>query len=417
MNIFISLIVIGLSIFIGYQLCLVGNAQRQRAKKQQELLLKPTDSTPKTAGLLEKTIMFKEVISVLKQLSQNISSYLNLNDLTKEIVATTHKILNTEICVVFILDETKEELSIFAATGIENAIIPQVRVKKGEEISGIAAKYNEVIVINDWEYKKELYNLKYEKFYKNSLVSLPLSVKDRVLGVLNVSNKKAGNNFTPDDIQILNLIAFEGAIAIQNFKLYEELQENYLKTIFALANTIDAKDPYTRRHSQNVAKYAVAIAEEMKLPLWLIENIKHASLLHDIGKIAIKDAILKKPERLLDEEYLQIKVHSSKGEEIIKSLPFLKEEAKIIRHHHERFDGKGYPDGLKGEDIELGARIVAVADFFDAITSDRPYRKALGLDEVKSELNKNKGTQFDPTISNCLLKILEKNPTLINNPL
>lgn len=405
MHMVINLFTILLSIFIGYQLSNILTAQKEKLKKKALLKLAQPES------LLEKTIMLKEEISILKQLSQNISFYLNLDDLSRKIAETTCKILDVEICVLLILNEASEELSVVADIGVEHKLVDKIRIKKGEEISGIAAKYNEIIVNNDFEQKKGGYNLKYEKFYKNSLVSLPLSVKGRVLGILNASNKKSGSPFSPDDVQILNVIASESAIALQNLKLYEELQENYLKTIIALANAIDAKDPYTRRHSQNVTKHAVAIAEEMKLPAQTIEDIRRAGLLHDIGKIGIKDEILFKPGKLTEEEYLQIKTHPLKGEEIIKSLPFLAGATGIVRHHHERFDGKGYPNGIKGENIELGARILAVADSFDAITTDRPYRPALSLQEAKNELNKNKGAQFDPEVVDCFLRVLEKNPS------
>lgn len=407
MLIFIFLIIILLSIFTGY--CLSDFSNRLREKK---VISVPKELTTETKDLLEKTIVLEEEISIIRQLVQNISSYRTLKDLAEEIVKTTCKILNSKICALLLLDDTTEILSIIASIGIEDKLARETRIKKGEEISGLVAKYNVIKIINNLEKEVSLSRLRYDRCYKNSLASLPLYVKDKMLGVLNLSDKKTGNPFSPDDVKVLNVISLESAIAIQNFKLYEELQKNYLNTIISLANAIDARDTYTHRHSQNVTAYAVHIAQEMKLPTQIIENIKHAGLLHDIGKIGIKDEILFKNKNLNDEEWLQIKMHPSKGEEIIKSLPFLAEIAGIIRHHHERFDGQGYPQGIKGENIELGARILAIADSFDAMTSDRPYRKALSLEEAKNELLKGKGAQFDPRIVDYFLQILEKEPHL-----
>lgn len=408
METFVLLIIISLSILIGYHLSNFLNKRKGGKSKP-----KPQQLTAETANLLEKTIMLEEEISILQQLSQSISSYQNLNDLAKEIIEATCKILNLEICVLLLLDDNTNTLSISASVGIEDKYLDNTRIKKGEEISGVVAKYNVVKIINDMEKEARLYQLKYDKCYKNTLISLPLCFKDKVLGVLNASNKKSGMPFSPDDAKILNVVALEGAIAIQNAKLYDKLQKNYLNTIISLASTIDARDHYTHQHSKNVTKYAVRIASEMKLPTQIIENIRCAGLLHDIGKIGIKDEVLLKAGKLTDEEYLQIKTHPLRAEEILKTLPFLAKVTAIIRHHHERFDGKGYPDGIKGEDIEIGARILVIADVFDAMTTNRPYRNALSLDESKDELAKNKGTQFDPCIVDYFLQILEKEPNLI----
>ncbi|MCM8820029.1 MAG: HD-GYP domain-containing protein, partial [Candidatus Omnitrophica bacterium] len=166
-------------------------------------------------------------------------------------------------------------------------------------------------------------------------------------------------------------------------------------------------------HSENVTRYSVAIAEEMKLPYKDIETIKQAALLHDIGKIGIRDEVLLKTAKLDEREYEQIKTHPLKAQQILESLSFLKDISAIIRHHHERFDGKGYPDGLSDVQIELGARIIAVADTFDAMTTDRPYRKALTLEEAIEELQKAKNTQLDPEIVDYFIKILKTNPEIL----
>lgn len=409
------LIVILVSMVIGY---LLSNLRRR--KKHSALI--PSKSYPplsteelpsKEEESLEKKLMLEESIEIIQKLTQAISSSFSLDDLAHEIVRTTAQILNVEICTLLLLDEKGEKLSMAAGVGIDQDLINTTTILNGEEISGTATKFNETIIINDLEKKRSLYNLKYDVCYKNSLISMPLSIKNKTIGTMNLSSRKIGKPFSPVDITLIRIIALESAIAIQNLKLLEEQQKSYLNTIIALASAVDARDPYTYRHSNNVTKYSVRMAKEMKLPYRAIENIRQAGLLHDIGKIGISDAILSKNGKLTDEEYLQIKTHPAKGEGIIKSLPFLNEIAKIIRHHHEKFDGKGYPDSIGSEIIEFGARILAVADSFDAMTTDRPYRKALTLEEAKNELLKNKNTQFDPRIVECFLQILEKEPTLI----
>jgi len=187
-----------------------------------------------------------------------------------------------------------------------------------------------------------------------------------------------------------------------------KLKKTYLDVIHALAFAIDEKDPYTHDHSKNVARYAIAIGKEMGLSEGEIDIIERASLLHDLGKIGIPDYILTKPGRLSPQEWEEIKQHPLKGAKIIEPLEFLNGDVKLILQHHEKFDGKGYPNGIKGKSISLGARIMAVADSLDAMSRNRPYRKALTKQKIIIELKKGAGTQFDPKVVDALLKLLQK---------
>jgi len=197
-------------------------------------------------------------------------------------------------------------------------------------------------------------------------------------------------------------------LARRSFELYTKMRKVYLDTIRALAAAIDAKDPYTKGHSERVAETAVILAQELNLSDREIENIEYTALLHDIGKIGIKDKILSKKGSLTDQEFDKIKEHTIMGAKIIEPVDFLKNSYKAIYHHHEKYNGKGYPDGLKSEDIPILARIIAVADAYDAMGSDRPYRKKLNKDKILKELNDQSGKQFDPEVVKALISILDR---------
>ena len=185
----------------------------------------------------------------------------------------------------------------------------------------------------------------------------------------------------------------------------QKIRASFFNAITALAYALEAKDVYTSGHSQRVTEISVAIAEHLGLPKETIEKIRLAGLVHDIGKIGIRESVLNKPGNLTEEEYEHIKLHSETGERILKPIVDDEEILKAVRHHHERYDGTGYPDGLKGEQVPRLARIIAVADTFDAMTSERPYRKALTKEAAYAEVERCRGTQFDPQAADAFLEV------------
>lgn len=194
-------------------------------------------------------------------------------------------------------------------------------------------------------------------------------------------------------------------------RLYEDLRSTYMRTIKVLAHAIDARDHYTHSHSENVAKYAVIIAEEMHMPVEQIEMLREACELHDLGKIGVEDNILSKPSQLTEKEWESIKCHPLIGAQILEPLTFLNDVIDLIRQHHEHYDGTGYPAGLKGEDILLGARIINLADAYEAMRSARSYRREpFSKEAAISEIKKNSGTQFDPKVVDAFLKVVDKLP-------
>jgi putative nucleotidyltransferase with HDIG domain len=191
---------------------------------------------------------------------------------------------------------------------------------------------------------------------------------------------------------------------------HQELRTAYIQTIRALAEAIDAKDAYTRGHSERVAVYSSRLAREMGLRKEMIERVYFSGLLHDVGKIGVPDAIITKPDRLTEAEYLEIQKHPEIGAKILEPVEFLQHITPCVRHHHEWFDGssRGYPAGLRGDQIPLPSRVILVCDTVEAMTSDRPYRKAMPLETVVRELHKYAGSQFDPTCVEAFLRLLER---------
>ncbi len=179
-----------------------------------------------------------------------------------------------------------------------------------------------------------------------------------------------------------------------------------MNSITALAHALDAKDSYTNGHSERVSRISVSIGKELKLTPELIDKIRIAGLIHDIGKIGIPESILRKPAGLTAEEFRVVQSHCEIGERILRPVVDDEDILKMVRYHHERCDGKGYPDGLVGDAIPVGARIICVADSYDAMSSDRPYRKSMAADAVKSELEKNRATQFDAEAAQTIVKMM-----------
>ncbi len=236
-------------------------------------------------------------------------------------------------------------------------------------------------------------------------LSILLTKNQDIVGLLVLGPKKADLPYSSADLSLLKTVANQLAVAADNSRLYERTRELYLSSIRTLAATVDAKDPYTRGHSERVAAYARAIAEALAMEREDVEAIELAGILHDIGKIGIPDSVLQKPGRLDPDERLLIMEHAALGAKIVSENSSLMPLAPLIRHHHEWFNGEGYPDGLEGSEIPLGSAIIAVADTFDTMTTDRPYRSAPGREEALAELGRCSGTQFHPEIISVFLKL------------
>lgn len=240
----------------------------------------------------------------------------------------------------------------------------------------------------------------------DGIMAIPFNIRNEPFGVLLLGGKIGQKAFDGEDEFILKFLAEKATLNIENIALYDNIRQSFMATLMALVSAIEAKDPYTQQHSSRVTEYASAIALRMGCSREDLQRIASAAPLHDIGKIGVSDSVLNKPGRLTDEEFKHIQIHPLTGVNIVSPLGLDPEEIAVIRNHHERWDGRGYPDRLRGQDIPKLARILAVADSFDAMNSDRAYRKALPPPVCIRELKNGTGTQFDPAVVETALEVL-----------
>jgi putative nucleotidyltransferase with HDIG domain len=239
-----------------------------------------------------------------------------------------------------------------------------------------------------------------------SVMCVPLAAKETRLGVLYVDTTDARRKFGDRDLELLAAIGAQAGMTIDRARLIESLESLFIGAIRALVASVEARDRYTRGHSERVTAYSLAITDVLGLPDHDREIVELSGLLHDVGKIGVPEAILNKPAKLTDEEFAIIKLHPGQGAEIVKNIRhrFIAEVSLAVRHHHERWDGKGYPDGLPSEKSCRTSRILAVADTYDAMTSDRPYRKGFPAEKAVAVLREAAGTQLDPEFVGAFLE-------------
>ena len=237
---------------------------------------------------------------------------------------------------------------------------------------------------------------------------VPLNIRSKVFGVLAVSVLDGDTRFSEKDLYYMSFMTNKAAYAIENIALYENIYENLFATLYAFVKAIEARDPYTEQHSNRVTRIAIALCQAMGGSEEEQDILNVAGQLHDIGKIGIRDDILLKPGRLTEEEFRIIKEHPVIGANIVERLGLWDREKNIIKCHHERFDGTGYPDGLAGENIPILGRILSVADVYDAIASDRAYRMKMEESKILQIMYGGSGTQFDPEVINVFRSLYEK---------
>lgn len=352
-------------------------------------------------------------LQAVRDVRDIIGSPYEFEDIVQQVAEALQHTLGTTDLAILLFDGDNQELS-GLGYGLEFGMQKQIKASAKAGIAGWVVHHDKPLIVNDvinnplWE--SEVY--KDTSLFVRSIMCVPLISHRRIIGVVEVFNKLNGNDFTEYDLGILIPIANTAAIAVESSRTQKSLIEEVKSTIKALAAAIDAKDPYTCGHSQRVVQYSLMSGRSLSLCRKELEIIEYAGILHDVGKIGIPDAILSKRGPLTAEEYLAIRKHPVISTNIIYDIPFLEPVRDIILHHHEKYNGSGYPDGLIGEDIPMGARLLAVADAYDAMTTDRPYRAALSERHAIIELRKYIGKQFCPLAVDAFLFALETEPGL-----
>ncbi len=355
-----------------------------------------------TIKLQEENLLFSRLIS-LHEVTKELASTLEVSDLNNKFLDFSLRMVNADGGALLFIDqggklaitETAGE-SYSAAYWLEQPFVAAARL--------VVRQQEPVLVDNGTPLPSD--SLLPLPGDLRSLLSYPLKTPSRTIGVLNLVRRNEHDPFSNLDKEIINVLASQASISIENVRLYHNIRDNYLKTIRAFALAVEAKDEYTHGHSENVMKYTVVLAKHLGLPDHEIELVKYAGLLHDIGKIGISENILNKTGKLTVQEFEEIKKHPELGARIISDVPFLKSLVPMVLHHHEFYNGCGYPMKIAGTAIPFGARILSVADAYEAMTSDRPYRRSLSEGVAADILFKERGKQFDPGVVDSFLDIV-----------
>jgi putative nucleotidyltransferase with HDIG domain len=350
----------------------------------------------------------------LFEVSKEIIGEVDPKRLLKLIVDISVKEAKADKVCLALIDESTGKLNVKEFYRVSLMFVNTFENIFNEDIAGFIFKDKKPFLITP-EVKLPL---ELEKAMRSEGVAygiyVPLTIRGNIIGLLGICRTSSEQPFTPSEEEFVSVLSGQAAVAIENAHLYKKLEQSYLSMIIALSGVVEAKDLYTDKHMKDIAEYSVEIANKLGLSDVDIENIRKAALLHDIGKISVPDHILMKPDKLSDEEMDIIKKHPSNGAKLIEPVEPLKHARELIKHHQECFDGSGYPEGLRGEDIPLGARIIAVADAFGAMTTDRPYRKALSIADAVEELERCAGTQFDPNLVKIFISVLQEKGILMN---
>jgi putative nucleotidyltransferase with HDIG domain len=353
-------------------------------------------------------------LETLMGLTHQLNSSLEMDDLLSTLILSVVGQLRVNSACLFLTDQREHPTQLTASTfkGIKEEQARSISFTYGGEFtrallptSGEEGRPMRLAEIeDDPALEAEVGSL----FAAGFTVVSPVLMKDRMTAILAVGEKVSGQEFLSADLEMLKSLSESAGIAIENARLFKDLQEAYVSTVRLLVSRIEEKDPYTHGHTERVAEYAVGIAKELGFPPDEMQRIQFGAFLHDIGKVHTQSDILQKPGALTEEEWMLVKAHPVRGAEMIRGVKFLERVTDMVRHHHERVDGKGYPDGLRGDQITVGAKIVNVADAFDAMTTDRPYRAGFTVEKAVEQMVDKSGTQFAAEIVDVFVAALKE---------
>ncbi len=368
----------------------------------------------------------------LVEIIVRLTTTLDRDDLLDRIMDYARELLDVEATSIWLRDPLTGDLMLHLATGNRRDEMKAKRLPAGHGIIGSVVATGRTVVVNDVQHDNRFYRKidQQSGFTSRAILCVPLrspriqlggergDVAEMVIGGAQALNPRSGSSFDAEDISLFETLASQAATVVRLSQLYAETDNLFSRIIDAITGAIDLKDPYTRGHSQRVSDFSVAISQELALPQEMIYRVRISSKLHDVGKIRIPDRVLKKRSRLNESEFRKMRLHPLYGLEFLREnglldLDLLRDSWQALAQHHERLDGKGYPAGLKGDEISLIGRIVAVADVFDAITSTRPYRPAMSVDQAFAILRAGAGAELDPRCVNALISAREKGQILV----
>jgi HD-GYP domain-containing protein (c-di-GMP phosphodiesterase class II) len=309
---------------------------------------------------------------------------------------------------LMLLNEESEELYVGAAMGLDETTMRKARVRVGESISGWVAKTGKPLLIRDIEDDTSFGRPNRPNYESRSLVSVPLRSGGRVIGVLNVTNKINLMPFGDNDAEVLEILADRAAFVLDKLKAYESVRGEFSSIVTSLQCLIDSRRFAFTKRGEETARLVVKLGRSMGLPEDDLRLLRYVSRIYDVGMVKVGDEVLRKRGELRPGEYESIKRHPEQGVDIMAPIEFLEKVKDAILHHHERFDGKGYPSGLAGEQIPLAARILAVVDAYESMVTERPYRRAMEREVAIEELMGCSGTQFDPRVVEHFIEIIGK---------
>ncbi len=347
-------------------------------------------------------------MKTLFSVSQDLNRVLESDELMRVVSLTLIGELQISSMALFSLEkENSEYFELLGVKGFSHERFGRVHINRSCNFTRLLAeeqKPRKIARNPDRSWARILPDLRLAVFE----YVVPITVKGTTKGLVFTGPKISGQEYSSYDKDMLTFIPNSAGIGMENARLLKQLQITYVSTLKTLISVIEAKDTYTKGHTERVASYAVAIADMLRLPEAVRRRVTFGALLHDIGKIGVMENILHKEGKLDAEEWEVLKSHPEVGARIVDKMEFLTGTSEIVKHHHESWDGKGYPDSLEGDEIPLGARIITVADSFDAMTTNRSYRKALSIDEAIERLEAGAGSQFDPEIVRIFVRHIRK---------
>ncbi len=318
----------------------------------------------------------KSRLSLVYEISRRAGQTPRLTQMLEQIIKMTQKTLNAAAASILLYRDNDQELYFEAASGPVGKALRHVKLDNQYGIAGQVARTGQPLIVNDVTRSERFHKMIDDTtgFCTRSLICAPLIIHHRILGVIEVLNKMDNTEFNEQDLEAVSSVAVTAAISIENTRLHQTVLDAYKGTIKALTAAIDAKDPATRGHSQRVMEYSMLASTYLSFSAEEIEVLEYASILHDIGKISIDSSILMKPEPLSPEEWKIVREHPVEGANMLREIPFLEKASELVLYHHEKYNGEGYPKGLRGDFIPIGSRIITVADSFDTMTTNRPCR-------------------------------------------